>query len=66
MVDEEAAEQQALESASDSIFNMGLLMMLVQFTITYVASTSMSFFFDLLNSQVNYCYLPLLTVNPPG
>jgi hypothetical protein len=43
-----------------------MILMLVQFIVTLVASTSLSFFWELVNSQVNYCYLPLMTVNPPG
>lgn len=34
--------------------------------MTYIASTSLSFFWELINSQINYCYLPLMSVNPPG
>ena len=66
MVDEESDEQQALDSASDGVFNLGLVLMIVQFGVTYIASTKLTFFWELINSQVNYCYLPLLSVNPPG
>lgn len=66
MVDEESEEQQALDGASSGVFNLGLILMLVQFIVTWIASTKLAFFWDLINSQVNYCYLPLLSVNPPG
>jgi hypothetical protein len=45
---------------------MGLILMLVQFVITLWLSTSMEFFWTLINSQINYIYMPLMSVNPPG
>lgn len=66
MVDENSREHQILEIAADSMFNIGLLMTFAQVFLTYYADASMSFFWDLVNSQVNYCYLPLMTINPPG
>ena len=66
MVDENSEEQKALDEAAAGVYWSGMLMMLVQFLITLVASSAFSFFFDLINSQINYVYLPLLSVNPPG
>lgn len=66
MVDENSRNQKILEIAADSMFNIGLLMMFGQVFLTYYASASMTFFWDMINSQVNYCYLPLMTINPPG
>lgn len=66
MVDENSPEQKTLDASQDSIFNLGMLMILLQFVVTYYAQTSVTFFWDLINSQINYCYLPLLRVNPPG
>lgn len=40
--------------------------MIVQFSVTYYLSTSLEFFWTLINSQVNFIYLPMLSVNPPG
>ena len=66
MVDEESPEQQSLNQATQGIYTAGLILMLVQFIITLLASTSFGYFWELINSQVNYCYLPLMSVNPPG
>lgn len=66
MIDENSSTQQILEVAADSIFNIGLLMTVAQVLLTYYANVSMTFFWDLINSQINYCYLPLMIINPPG
>ena len=66
MVNENSEEQQALDEASESIFNVGLAIMMGQFLLTYILSTSLEFFWALINSQINYIYLPLMSVNPPG
>jgi hypothetical protein len=66
MVNEEAAETKTLDSASTGIFNVGMIMMILQFSLTYLLSTSLSFFWTLINSQINLVYLPLLSVNAPG
>lgn len=66
MVDSESEEQKSLNSATEGIYTVGLILMLVQFIVTLLASTSFGYFWELINSQVNYCYLPLMSVNPPG
>ena len=66
MVDENANEVKTLESASDSVYSLGVLMMFVQFLLTLVLSTSLSFFWALINSQINFVYIPLMKVNAPG
>jgi hypothetical protein len=66
MVDEDSEEQKLLDSASIGVLNAGLLLLLLQFIVYLVASSNLSFFWTLINSQVNYCYLPLMSVNPPG
>lgn len=66
MVDEEASEVQALESWSDAVFNVGFLIMILQFLLTFVLATTLAFFWDLVNSQINFIYMPLLSVNAPG
>lgn len=66
MVDENAEEVQTLETASDSIFTVGFLMMAIQFLVTLVLSVGLSFFWELINSQINFIYLPMLMVNAPG
>jgi hypothetical protein len=55
-----------LDTASEGIFNMGVLMMVLQFLLTTILSTSMEFFWTLINSQINFVYMPLLLVNAPG
>lgn len=50
MVNEESREVQSLEAASTSVFNMGVFLMVLQFLLTYILSTSLSFFWDLINS----------------
>jgi hypothetical protein len=45
---------------------MGVLVMLLQFIMTTILSTSLSFFWTLINSQINFIYMPLLSVNAPG
>ena len=40
--------------------------MVGQFLLTYIASTTLSFFWTLINSQINFIYMPLLSVNAPG
>ena len=66
MVNEESTEVQALDGASQGIFNVGFAIMVGQFLLTYIASTTLSFFWTLINSQINFIYLPLLSVNAPG
>lgn len=66
MVDEESAEIESLDNASSGIFNVGVLMMVIQFLLTTVLSTSTEFFWTLINSQINFVYMPLLSVNAPG
>ena len=66
MVDEESKEIQTLDNASEGIFNVGIISMAGQFLLTYIVSMSLSFFWTLINSQINYIYLPLLSVNTPG
>jgi len=41
-------------------------MMVIQFILTSILSTSLSFFWTLINSQINFVYMPLLSVNSPG
>jgi hypothetical protein len=50
MVDENSESQLALDQASDSVYYSGVGMMLLQFVITLVASTSLVFFWTLINS----------------
>lgn len=66
MVDENASEVQTLESTSDTIFDVGFIIMAIQFAVSLVLSVGLSFFWDLINSQINFIYLPLLRVNAPG
>lgn len=40
--------------------------MLIQLILTLVLGVSTEPFFSLVNSQVNYVYMPLMSVNPPG
>jgi hypothetical protein len=40
--------------------------MIFQFLLTYVLSSSLEFFWNLINSQINFIYIPLMTVNAPG
>ena len=40
--------------------------MVGQFLMTSILSTSLSFFWNLINSQINFVYVPLLSVNSPG
>ena len=41
-------------------------MMGIQFLATLVLSVGLAFFFELIGSQINYIYLPLMRVNAPG
>lgn len=66
MVDEESIEIQTLDGVNEGIFDVGIALMIGQFLITYILSTTLSFFWTLINSQINYIYLPLLSVNTPG
>ena len=40
--------------------------MIGQFLLTFILATTLSFFWDLVNSQINFIYMPLLSVNAPG
>lgn len=41
-------------------------MTLGQFLLTLILASSLEFFWNLVNSQLNLIYLPLMSVNPPG
>lgn len=40
--------------------------MLLQFLLTYILSISMNRIFELIASQINFTYMPLMRVNVPG
>jgi hypothetical protein len=50
MINEESPEVQTLETTSNYIFNTGFAMTLFQFLLTYILSTSLKFFWNLINS----------------
>lgn len=66
MVNEGKAEVKLLESASKSIFYAGFGMIVLQFLLTYILSSSLEFFWNMINSQINFIYMPLMTLNAPG
>ena len=66
MVNEESTELQTLEYSAETVFTVGVTFMIIQFLITFLLSISAAFFFDLVASQINFIYLPLMSVNAPG
>lgn len=66
MVDENAADVQALGSLMDTLFIVLTTSTYAQFLATWLLSISLEFFWTLINSQVNLIYLPMLSINSPG
>ena len=44
----------------------GAFITFVQFVMTYMLNSQLSYFFGLINSQQGLCYLPILSVNFPA
>ena len=49
-VDKDSAEIQNLDTTSSVVKNSGALLTLIQFILTYMLNSSLSFFFALINS----------------
>ena len=66
MVNDELIEIQALEAAFEGMFTLSFLFMFLQYLLMLVLSSTLSFVWNLINSQINFVYLPLMIVNTPG
>jgi hypothetical protein len=65
-VDKQSSEIQNLEGAAGTMEATGAFITFVQFVMTYMLNSQLSYFFGLINSQQGLCYLPILSVNFPA